>query len=95
MMPVYRTDDGRGWMHVNFGRKRGPLPCAAPRLEADDARVGAKCGRMGGNLCDAVVGQDLAGKPLTCDMPLCGLHATHVNEQDRDYCPRHAHLAKA
>lgn len=95
-MPIYRTDDGKGWMHVNFGRNGGPLPCAAARLDADTwPNLGEKCGRMGGKLCDAVVGTDLAGKPLTCDMPLCKLHATHVKGQDRDYCPRHAHLAKS
>lgn len=93
-MGVYRTDDGDSWMHVNFGRKSGPLACAAPRLETDAPHLGAKCGRMGGKLCDAVVGKDLAGKPLTCDMPLCKLHAAHVEGQDRDYCPRHAHMAQ-
>ena len=92
----YRTEDGRGTMHVYFGRKSGPLPCAAPPLEGDDLNLGAYCSRMGGKLCDAPVGgrlRDLAGKPLTCDMPLCVKHATHVDGKDLDYCPRHRHLA--
>lgn len=92
-MPVYRTEDGRGWMHVNFGRKAGPLPCRAPRLEGDDPSLGKVCARLGGKLCDAPAGEDLSGKPLTCDMPLCKKHATHVEGKNLDYCPRHKHLA--
>lgn len=92
-MPFYRSDDGRSSMHVNFGRKPDPLQCRAPRFEKDDPVIGTLCLRMGGKLCDAPAGLDLAGKPLTCDMPLCVKHATHVDGKDLDYCPRHAHLA--
>lgn len=80
-------------MHVNFGRKAGPAQCRAPRFETDDPKLGEHCGRMGGTLCDAPVGESLAGKRLTCDMPLCDHHATHVEGKDLDYCPRHKHLA--
>lgn len=92
---MYRTDNGQGWMHVDFGRKSGPWPCAAPALEGDNLTIGVRCCRMGGKLCDAPAGQDLAGKALTCDMPLCPKHATHVPGKDLDFCPRHAHLAPA
>jgi hypothetical protein len=92
---MYRTDDGQGWIHVNFGRKGGQLPCAAPALERDNRALGDRCCRMGAKLCDAPAGQDLAGKALTCDMPICEAHAAHVHGQNIDYCPRHAHLAPA
>lgn len=92
-MAFYRTDDGQGWMHVNFGRKAGPVPCGAPALPGDNLALGNMCGRMGGKLCDGPGGQDLAGKPLTCDMPMCKQHATHVPGKDLDYCPRHKDLA--
>jgi hypothetical protein len=45
--------------------------------------------RVSSKLCDAPVGTDLAGKPLTCDMPLCKRHANAIGP-DRDLCPRHA-----
>lgn len=92
-MPFYRSQDGQGVLHLNFGRRGGPLPCAAPRFEGDNAAHGDRCGRAGGKLCDAPVGQTLGGKALTCDMPLCAKHAAHVDGKDLDYCPRHAHLA--
>ena len=93
-MPFYRTPGGTSTMHLNFGGRRGPLPCAAPALENDNRAISAKCLRPSRVLCDAAVGTDLAGKPLTCDMPLCEHHATHVNGSDVDYCPRHASLAE-
>lgn len=94
-MPWYRTDDGNGVMHLCVrGRNGAPAACRAPRLEGDNHAHGEECGRMGGKLCDAPAGKDLGGKPLTCDMPLCEKHATHVDGKDLDYCPRHAALAK-
>lgn len=92
-MSFYRTDDGQGFMHVNFGRKAGPLACRAPRFATDNPAHGETCGRMGGKLCDGPGGKDLAGKPLTCDMPICPKHATHIEGKDLDYCPRHKDLA--
>lgn len=84
-MPWYRTDDGQGVMHLCIRGKRGsPEACRAPRLEGDDPAHGESCGRMGGKLCDAP----------HCDLPLCDRHATHVPGKDRDYCPRHTHLAE-
>jgi hypothetical protein len=80
-------------MHVNFGRKAGPLACRAPAFDGDNLALGSRCGRVGGKLCDAPAGHDLAGKPLTCDMPICPKHATSGGP-NIDYCPRHAHLAK-
>jgi hypothetical protein len=94
-MGMYRSDDGKGWFHLNTGRRASPAACAAPRLPRDDPKFGEKCGRMSDKVCDAPAGQDLAGKPLTCDMPLCEKHATHVDGQNVDYCPRHADLAPA
>lgn len=88
-MGWYRSPDGGTVMHVNFGRKAGPLACRAPRLPGDDPVFGEACGRMSSKLCDGPAGKDLAGKALTCDMPLCEKHATHVEGQDLDYCPRH------
>lgn len=94
-MAWYRTDDGQGTVHVNFGRKGGPAPCQAPRLSTDSEGFQGKCFRMGGKLCDAPVGETYGGQTLTCDMPLCAKHATHVEGQDLDYCPRHRQLAAA
>ena len=88
-MPFYRTEDGRGTMHVNFGRKSGPLPCVGPTLPEDDVTLGSRCFRMSVALCDHPAGQDLAGKPLTCDAPMCERHRTKVGP-DQDHCPRHA-----
>jgi hypothetical protein len=95
-MPWYRTEDGQGVMHLCVrGRQQSMAPraCRAPRFETDNPKVGAICGRLGDTLCDAPAGTDLAGKPLTCDMPICERHATHVAGRDLDYCPRHKHLA--
>lgn len=92
-MGIYRSPDGKGWMHVNMGRRAGPAPCAAPRLETDNADLGPRCCRASGKLCDAPVGQDLGGARLTCDMPLCEHHAT-PGGKGLDYCPRHKHLAQ-
>jgi hypothetical protein len=92
-MPWYRTDDGQGVMHLCIrGRQGSPLPCRARRFETDNPAHGDVCGRVGGKLCDAPVGENLLGKPLTCDMPLCPKHATSGGT-NIDYCPRHKHLA--
>ena len=61
-MGFYRTEDGLGTVHINFGRKPGPLPCAAR-----DEELGARCGRMSVALCDYPMGRTLGDKPLTCD----------------------------
>lgn len=87
-MPWYRTEDGQGIYHALIRSRAGaPAACRAPRLPGDNPADGAECGRMGGKLCDAPIGK------LTCDMPLCEKHATHVEGKNLDYCPRHAHLA--
>lgn len=92
-MPFYRGPDGQTMMHLNFGRpKLAPLMCRAPRLETDNAKLSSICARPSTKLCDAVVGQDLGGRSLTCDMPICDQHATSAGRKV-DYCPRHAHLA--
>lgn len=91
-MPFYRTEDGQGSMHVNFGRKAGPLPCAALRLEGDAPLLSPRCCRLSVALCDGPAGKDLSGKPLTCDMPVCERHRTRGGTQI-DYCPRHQDLA--
>lgn len=88
-MPFYRMDDGYTVVHINFGRKRGPVPCVAPRLEGDDPKVGERCGRITVALCDFHAGHDLAGKPLTCDAPMCERHRLKVGA-NLDHCPRHA-----
>ena len=88
-MPFYRTEDGRSSMHINFGRKSGPLACVADRLPNDDPAISLRCCRMSVALCDHPAGQDLAGKPLTCDAPMCERHRTRVGP-NLDHCPRHA-----
>lgn len=88
-MPFYRTDDGQGTMHVNFGRKAGPAPCRGPLLPGDATAFGDICGRMSVALCDFPAGRTLGGQPLTCDMPLCEQHRTKVGT-NQDHCPRHA-----
>lgn len=95
-MPFYRMGEpGEDFVaHVNFGRKPGAAGCRAPRLPGDKANWGDTCGRMSVALCDAPAGQDLAGKKLTCDMPLCEHHRARGGK-NIDYCPRHAHLAPA
>jgi hypothetical protein len=85
-MPWYRTPDGAGSMHVNFGRKAGPVRCAAPALDTDNLAIAKKCLRLSVALCDAPVGYD------TCDMPICEHHRI-VGGKNVDYCPRHQHLA--
>lgn len=91
-MPFYRTADGAGTMHLNFGGRRGPAPCVAFDADAPrhDARV-RRCCRVSVALCDAPVGTDLTGEPLTCDAPICERHRTRVGVLD--YCPRHRGLA--
>jgi hypothetical protein len=78
--------------HLNFGRKPGAALCVAPRFEKDNPQWGNRCGRMSVALCDHPAGQDLAGKPLTCDAPMCELHRTKARGlgADVDHCPRHA-----
>jgi hypothetical protein len=88
-MAFYRTEDGRGTVHINFGRRAGPAPCRGPLLTTDDAKLGAHCGRISVALCDAPVGEALDGTPLTCDMPMCEHHRTQVGP-NLDHCPRHA-----
>ncbi|MGH6879478.1 hypothetical protein [Hypericibacter sp.] len=81
-MAWYRTDDGKGVMHIKFdrrGEKNKPKPCLAP-FELDDKTA---CQRMSAFLCDWPVGN---GK--TCDEPICATHAFEVGP-DRHYCPRH------
>jgi hypothetical protein len=84
----YRTPDGAGTMHVNFGRKGGPAPCAAAALDTDNLALGRKCARLSIALCDGPVGE------ATCDMPICEHHRT-VGGKNVDYCPRHIHLVPA
>jgi hypothetical protein len=95
-MPWYRIGEpGEDVIaHVNFGRKAGPVPCRAPRLPGDKPDWGNACGRLSVALCDAPAGEDLAGKPLTCDMPICEKHRARGGE-NVDYCPRHRALAPA
>jgi len=95
-MPFYRTEDGGGTFHLNTGRRRRAIapPCRAPRLPGDAPDIGSICGRLSVALCDAPAGQDLDGKLLTCDMPICQHHRTKGGP-DLDYCPRHEHLAPA
>lgn len=82
--------------HINFGRRKGrpgrPASCVAPRFAEDKPDWGDRCGRMSIALCDAPAGHDLAGKPTTCDAPMCELHR-RKGGTDVDYCPRHQHLA--
>lgn len=95
-MPWYRTEDGKGTFHIDFGRGRrgvaGPLPCLGPARPGDDLVVSKRCCRISVALCDAPAGKDLAGNPLTCDMPLCEGCCTRGGT-NVDYCPRHKHLA--
>jgi hypothetical protein len=96
-MPFYRIGEpGADFVaHINFGRKKGtPGSCVAPRHAGDNPKHGERCGRMAVALCDAPAGKDLAGKPLTCDAPICELDRTRGGE-NVDYCPRHKHLAPA
>jgi hypothetical protein len=90
----YRTEDGQGTIHLNFGHRGGPSQCAGPRLAGDNAALGERCGRISVALCDHPAGQDLSGKPLTCDMPMCEQHRTRVGE-NLDHCPRHAKRSDA
>lgn len=87
-MAFYRLDGG-GFCHVNFGRKSGPAPCVGPAQAGDDlAKFGGRCGRMSVCLCDWPAGKDLAGKPVTCDAPVCERHRTRVGP-NVDHCWRH------
>lgn len=89
-MPFYRTHDGQGTMHVNFGRRRrGPAACVGDRLPGDDLKIGLKCFRISVALCDAPAGSDVDGKTLTCDAPICEHHRTSVGA-NLDRCPRHS-----
>lgn len=86
MMAFYRMNepgDPKAVAHINFGRKRGPLPCMAP----DPDTPAERCARMSVALCDGPAGVDLAGNPLTCDAPMCSHHRTSVGP-NRDLCPR-------
>lgn len=85
-MPFYRVDIPEGstsFVHINFGRRRGPAPCVA-----HDAELGARCARVSEALCDYPVGRDLAGKTLTCDAPICRKHRARIRP-NVDHCPRH------
>lgn len=68
---------------MNFGRGRAPLPCLFPDPDTPTER----CARMSERLCDGAAGEDLAGKPLTCDAPMCKHHRTSIGP-NRDLCPR-------
>lgn len=90
MSPWYRL--GEPGQDIVFhscirGKKGPPASCRAPRFEKDNPKHGEMCGRMSMVLCDGPAGETLGGKPLTCDMPLCKEHRTHVGP-DRDLCPR-------
>lgn len=89
---MYRSYDGRAWMHMRFGGQ-APSPCSAVCFPEDDPGLfGGKCARPGGLLCDGPVGETLGGKPITCDAPICKRHATSGGP-NIDYCPQHSHLA--
>jgi hypothetical protein len=88
----YRTDDGQGSMHINFGRKAGPAPCIASALDSDNLSISKRCVRLSVALCDGPAGKSLDGKTLTCDAPICERHRTRGGK-NIDYCPRHQHLA--
>lgn len=80
----YRIDlaDGTTAVAIMTFSGRGPAP--APCVARDPER----CGRMSVALCDAVVGRDEAGRPRTCDAPLCERHRHRIGP-NRDLCPRH------
>ena len=40
-------------------------------------------------LCDAIVGKTLGGDVITCDAPICNVHAHQVGP-DKDFCPKHS-----
>lgn len=88
-MPFYRTEDGLGTVHINFGRKGGPAPCVAVDGDLKVFPVPRRCNRMSVALCDFPVGETLGGTPLTCDAPMCRKHRTSVGP-NVDHCPRHA-----
>jgi hypothetical protein len=52
----------------------------------------AICGALGAEkLCDGP--PPIPSSRATCDRPLCSSCATHVEGEDRDYCPEHKELA--
>jgi hypothetical protein len=83
----YRTDDGQSTMHVHWSRKGGPASCVGQTLAGDNLALGNRCGRVSVALCDGPAGQDLGGRVLTCDAPICTHHRTSIGP-NRDLCPR-------
>lgn len=94
-MPWYRTEDGRGIVHVHVGRRAAPAMCRATRFAEDNPQHGDACGRVSAWQCAALVGHDVDGTALACGMPVCERHATRVGTSDVVYCPRHRGLALA
>jgi hypothetical protein len=94
-MPWYRTEDGQGTYHALLCRSKHGVPsrCQAPRLAGDNPAHGETCGRSARKLCDGPRGPWSKLGSNTCDLPICERHAIHVDGQDLDYCPTHAHLA--
>lgn len=85
-MPWYRTDDGQGSTLVCVRGSHGsPDSCRAEAFPTDNLEIGPRCARMARKLCDGP----------GCDIPICAKHATHVEDKDLDYCPKHKHLAEA
>lgn len=89
-MPTYRSEDGRAWVHINFGRRKdSPLPCVGPALATDSPMSGwTTCRRISVALCDHPAGRDVDTKVLTCDAPVCDHHRTQVGP-NADHCWRH------
>ena len=92
-MPFYRINDpGLPLLtaHMNFGPKGGPAACVFPDFDFPSQR----CARMSEALCDGPAGVDLAGKPQTCDAPMCKFHRTNIEPAGdivgggKDLCPR-------
>jgi len=48
----------------------------------------AFCQRTSTKLCDAVVGKTLGGEAITCDAPMCDVHARDVGP-NKDFCLKH------
>jgi len=72
-----------GVVHINFGRKRGPLACSV-------------CGWISERLCDRIVDRGVhpQPEPQRCSAPLCE-SCTYEPEDGKDLCPECVQLFKA